>query len=282
MTATLVHRVAKAMNSIAPLKLAESAWDNVGILLEAPFPRPNATRVFLTIDLTQPVLDEALSDPKVGVIVSYHPPIFKAMKRLCLSDEKQAIALKCAAAGVSIYAPHTALDNCVGGINDWLSRGLGAGHSVVINPTPNPLPDQEGAGSGRLHTLDEPVALEDIVKRIKAHLQLDFVRVATARSPNPIKTVAICAGSGSSVLNRVKADLYLTGEMSHHDVLSAVASNTSVIVCEHSNSERGYLADVLQSRLHSALKLDHGLGEQPDMIVDVVVSSVDADPLVVM
>ena len=31
---------------------------------------------------------------------------------------------------------------------------------------------------------------------------------------------------GASVLGQVKADLYLTGEMSHHEVLAANAQNT--------------------------------------------------------
>lgn len=59
----------------------------------------------------------------------------------------------------------------------------------------------------------------------------DLVRVAEATKDHVIQTVAICAGSGSSVLNPVKADLFLTGEMGHHDVLAAVAQGTSVILC---------------------------------------------------
>lgn len=82
---------------------------------EAPKPRINASRVFLTIDLTPQVLDEAISDPSVGLIISYHPPLFRAFKRLTLADVKQKIALECAVAGVSVYSPHTALDNCVNG-----------------------------------------------------------------------------------------------------------------------------------------------------------------------
>jgi putative NIF3 family GTP cyclohydrolase 1 type 2 len=52
-----------------------------------------------------------------------------------------------------------------------------------------------------------------------------------------IKSVAVCAGSGSSVLRGVPADVYLTGEMGHHEVLAAIASNTHVILCEHTNTE---------------------------------------------
>lgn len=83
-----------------------------------------------------------------------------------------------------------------------------------------------------------------------------------------IRTIAVCAGSGSSVLCGVKADLYLTGEMPHHDVLDAVQSGTSVVLCEHSNTERGFLC-VLQQTLHALF----------DEKIDIQVSSVDKDPL---
>lgn len=62
-----------------------------------------------------------------------------------------------------------------------------------------------------------------------------IVRLATLNKNKLIETVAICAGSGSSVLNPVKADLYFTGEMGHHDVLAALAQDTSVILCKALN-----------------------------------------------
>jgi putative NIF3 family GTP cyclohydrolase 1 type 2 len=76
---------------------------------------PRLTKSTEANDLTTPVLDEALADPAVGVIISYHPPLFRSIKRLTLADPKQAIALRCATAGVSVFSPHTALDNCMDG-----------------------------------------------------------------------------------------------------------------------------------------------------------------------
>ena len=82
----------------------------------------------------------------------------------------------------------------------------------------------------------------------------------------------MCAGSGSSVLNGVGADLYLTGEMSHHEVLHCTHSGHNVILCDHSNTERGFLTDVLQGKLHELL----GNG------VNITVSKTDRDPLQVV
>jgi putative NIF3 family GTP cyclohydrolase 1 type 2 len=46
-----------------------------------------------------------------------------------------------------------------------------------------------------------------------------------------VKTIAICAGSGASMLSGVEADAWLTGEASHHELLAATAQGTSVILC---------------------------------------------------
>lgn len=94
-----------------------------------------------------------------------------------------------------------------------------------------------------------------------------------------VTSVAICAGSGSSVLNAVTADVYLTGEMGHHDVLAALANNTSVILCEHTNTERGYLSAVLKPALEKALAKDTSVEGEA---IEVLVSKFDKDPLVII
>jgi len=83
-----------------------------------------------------------------------------------------------------------------------------------------------------------------------------------------VRSVAVCAGSGVSVLSGVQADLFITGELSHHDILDIVHSGTSVILCEHSNTERGFLA-VLQHQLHSLFEGS----------LEICLSSQDKDPV---
>lgn len=60
-------------------------------------------------------------------------------------------------------------------------------------------------------------------------------------------SIAVCAGSGASVLAKVHADVLITGEMSHHEVLDAVHRGSTVILCEHSNTERGFFRSILQN-----------------------------------
>ncbi|KAF9352770.1 NGG1 interacting factor [Mortierella sp. NVP85] len=281
----LLKRVLTCMERVAPLSLAEHAWDNVGLLVEAPYPRTRVAattpqRVFLTIDFTSAVVDEALNDPNVGVIISYHPPIFRGLKKLQLRDTKQRMVLQCAAKGVSVYSPHTSCDNCEDGVNDWLLKGFGdAGSTAVYVPTEKPPPGHENSGKGRIFTFNKPQPVQQVIDQIKAHLGMKHVRAAIhpthANNERLISTVGVWAGSGSEMMNH-KADLFLTGELGHHFVLEALEQDSTVVLCEHSNTERGYLSAVLKPKLEALLSTDGGEA------VEVVVSTTDKDPLVVV
>ncbi|KAI1313030.1 hypothetical protein EDD11_002771 [Mortierella claussenii] len=281
----LLARVLKSMERIAPQSLAEQAWDNVGLLVEAPYPRTRTSsgtpqRVFLTIDFTSAVVDEALNDPSVGVIIAYHPPIFRGLKRLQLKDTKQRMVLQCAAKGVSVYSPHTSCDSCEDGVNDWLLKGFGdAGSSSVYVPAENPPTGHEKSGKGRIFTFDKPQPVQQVIEHIKRHLGLKNVRAAIhpthASNDRLISTVGVWAGSGSEMMQH-KADLFLTGELGHHDVLEALEQKSTVVLCEHSNTERGYLKDTLKVKLEEQLSKDGGEA------VQVIVSTTDKDPLEVV
>ena len=84
-----------------------------------------------------------------------------------------------------------------------------------------------------------------------------------------VNTAAVCVGSGGSVLRKAKADLYITGEMSHHELLDAVHSKSSVILCNHSDSERGFLKEF-------AKKLS---GNFKSESLNVLLSKEDQDPI---
>lgn len=142
-------------------------------------------------------------------------------------------------------------------------------HIVPLAETPDQA--NEGVGQGRFVTLNQPTTMRALTDRLKQQLSLDHVRIAQSTGHDgdaEVRTVALCAGAGGSVLKGQAADVYLTGEMRHHDVLEAVAHGTSVILCEHTNTERPYLK-ILRDKLTAEL------GES----VTITLSQKDADPL---
>ena len=245
-----------ALGAIAPPALA-APWDNTGLLVEPPGNR-EITKIAITIDLTEPVLDEALH-AGADAIVAYHPPIFAGVKRLVLANPQSRVLMRCIQAQVAVYSPHTALDAAPGGMNDWLIDGLGPVASrAAIEPAPTDLVgDGVVAGVGRSGALAEPAPLAVLIRRAKAWLDLSQVRVAAPpehAAGQPLRRVAVCPGAGGSVFDALQGpvDLLVTGELRHHDVLAWVARGTSVILTDHTNTERGFLG-ILGQRLEAAL-----------------------------
>jgi len=186
MASTAVARVAAAMERIAPTRLAEK-WDNVGLIVAQASDAAAAdagrtrARVFLTNDLTERVLAEALAGPRPDVIVSYHPTPFRKFNRLTTGDPTQRIVLELARAGVAVYAPHTALDSVDGGINDWLAGGVGEGEIAAVSPASDEATLAISKGVGRVNRLAEPCSLEALIGRVKAHLGLEYGDVVGAQ-----------------------------------------------------------------------------------------------------
>ena len=186
------------------------------------------------------MVEEAIST-RTAAIISYHPPIFKPLSSFTLTNPLQKSLLLCAAQGISVFSPHTALDSVKGGINDWLSdivRTSAPGSVEYVGASK----EEDLGGEGRLVRLQQPVELDSLVNVIKKGLALSTgvyppstqvsiftqfyapSKVQLGRSDNPrsekVISVAICAGSGGSMLLGVDADVYFTGEMSHVSLLT--------------------------------------------------------------
>jgi dinuclear metal center YbgI/SA1388 family protein len=250
-----LQKVLPVFDKVSPLSLADSSWDNVGLIFES-IKEPQAAKIMLTIDLTLPVLEEAISKG-TSLIMAYHPPWFKSQKQMNLLT--LPVVTIAANHNISLYSMHSSLDSMSDGLNDWILE-------ASFNIKGRPFNEEATTGLGRIAVFEKEITLLEAVNSVKKALKLDQLRVAKG-SRTAIKSVAVCAGSGSSVLKDADADLFICGEMTHHDILLAVSKGSNVILCEHSNSERGFL-NVLRERLSDLLPL-----------VEIFQSEVDTDPI---
>ncbi|KAI5720615.1 hypothetical protein M8J77_009479 [Diaphorina citri] len=138
-----------------------------------------------------------------------------------------------------------------------------------------PVSPSRSTGSGRMVELVKPIPLLYAIKKMKAHLKKLVLRVALPQGKHEneimINSIAVCAGSGGELLRGKKADLYITGEMSHHDVLDATHRGTTVLLLEHSDSERPFL-----QTMHTLLQIR--LWHYLDWL-KIYVSKADKDPI---
>ncbi len=128
--------------------------------------------------------------------------------------------------------------------------------------------DQNRFGLGRIGPLERPSQLSTIITKIKKVTGAKAVGVI-GPDKGIIKTAAVCAGSCGTLVNLVianKAQLYITGELKHHQALAAQQAGMTCLCLSHSVSERFILkkfARQLQKRLQS---------------VTIKVSKKDSDP----
>lgn len=132
-----------------------------------------------------------------------------------------------------------------------------------------------GAGAGRIGSPAGPLTLAQIATNLKRALAVPHVLVAAGARTNAdvASRVAVVPGSGGELASAaldLGADVFVTGEMKHHEVLALVSRGCSVILAGHTETERPYLP-VLAGEIRREL---------PG--VSVVVSTADRAPAVAM
>ncbi|CAR24670.1 uncharacterized protein KLTH0G01518g [Lachancea thermotolerans CBS 6340] len=273
----LIEKITK----LYPASYADASWDNTGLLIDCSAPQSSVEKpkVLLTVDLTASVAEEAVAND-CSLVLAYHPFIFPSWKRLSpWSNSQHRSAIKLIQSGISVYCPHTAVDAAKNGVNDWLAHSLVRDQSLLKSSvsiekvTPEQGELECEVGYGRVVSFSTVVHLKDIISQVKSALEIPHLQVAVKDplADFEVRSVALCAGSGSGVFKALKqdVDLYFTGEMSHHEVLRLKEMGKAVIVCNHSNTERGFLKHVMQHELARAG-------------VECIVSATDSDPLVVV
>ncbi|MFR9620195.1 MAG: Nif3-like dinuclear metal center hexameric protein [Rikenellaceae bacterium] len=227
---TTVGEVADAIEQFAPLS-TQASYDNSGLIVGRPSMLVGG--VLLAVDLTEEVLSEALEEG-CNMIVTHHPIIFSPLKRLNSASYIERCVERAIRHDVAIYAAHTNLDSAVGGMSWRLGSVLGLEKMEVLEAS------SQGSevGFGVVGELAEAIAVEEFLDRIAQRLSVDVMRHSEVVSPT-IRRVAVCTGSGGSLLASVVArdcDLYVTADLRYNDFLDAQKCVT-VVDIGHFESE---------------------------------------------
>lgn len=110
-------------------------------------------------------------------------------------------------------------------------------------------------GAGRRLVLDHPIAILELAARLKKHINRENVRVACADVNKAVSVIGVCPGAGAELVEAAAKDgceVFVTGEMKHHEVMAALDRGVGLILGEHTSTERGYLVR-LASRLEKTL-----------------------------
>ncbi|MCM3738718.1 Nif3-like dinuclear metal center hexameric protein [Oceanobacillus luteolus] len=116
-TNSLIFRL---IEELAPKEKAYS-WDNVGLQIGSA--NQKATKVMITLDVVESVVDEAI-EKDVNLIIAHHPLFFNPLKRINVDTPEGKIISKLIRHDITVYAAHTNLDVVASGVNDMLAKRL--------------------------------------------------------------------------------------------------------------------------------------------------------------
>ena len=219
------------LNEHHPQKFAED-WDNVGLLVGDD--QKEISHVFLALDLTEPVLDEAVA-AGADMILTHHPMIFSGIKKINNHTFTGRKILRLIKEDIPYFAMHTNYD--VLGMADLSAVYTKMHDTTVLSVTE----EREGEvqGFGRVGKLPREMTLREYAQLVKESLKLNDVKVY-GNLDSMVKCAAVCTGSGKSMIKDVikaGADVYVTGDIDHHTGIDTVAQGLALIDAGHYGTE---------------------------------------------
>ena len=226
------------IDSMAPFG-TQMESDNSGLLVGSAAGEVNT--VLLALDLTQPVIDEAVS-LGAQLIITHHPLMFTPIRSLTDGDYEGRLIRRLVREDISLIAAHTNLDQSAGGMNDTLASLCG-------------LTDVTGEGFFRCGTLQAPCSAAVYADLLRQNLHTE-VRLM-GPSDALIRKVGLCSGGGSDLWTSAYdngCDAFVSGEIKHHLALAMANRHIVALECGHFGTEEPgirALASALQKEINT-------------------------------
>jgi len=208
----------------APLPLM-AEWDHSGVQVASA--RRDIRHLAVCLD---PAPEQLRAAAEIGadMVLTHHPLSMRPEWTGTLNGYTDALRILYSR-DMPLYASHTSLDANPFGPSAWLPDELGLTGRILLEKTGMfTLSDGTRAegGFGCVGDLPSDMPLPALCAKIRSLLPVERM-CGVARligdPSRPVRRVAVCTGSGSSLAEEAAAagaDLYITGDMKYHDALT--------------------------------------------------------------
>ncbi|MBL30427.1 MAG: Nif3-like dinuclear metal center hexameric protein [Flavobacteriaceae bacterium] len=226
-----IQKVIDAIELWTPTNQSEE-FDNVGLIIGNS--DNDITGVIVSLDTTEKIIDEAI-EKNCNLIVSFHPIIFKGLKKLTSNSYVEKTIIKAIENKVSIYSIHTSLDNHAEGVNYVISKKLGLINTKILIPKEN----NKYIGMGRIGELKKCLNENEFIIYLKDKMKTNLIRHSRFIGKK-IKRIAVLGGSGAFGIDKAisqNADAYVTADLKYHNFFEA---NNKIVLFDigHFESEQ--------------------------------------------
>lgn len=212
------------LDELSPFALQEG-WDNSGLLIGEFL--QEVSRVVLSIDIDEELID---SLEEGTLVITHHPIIFGGLKQLQFNQYPAKLIAPMIRKKIANIAMHTNFDQTH--LNEYVASQI-LGYPIVTK-------------EGFIAYLKVDQDFETFAAKVASSLGLSHVRAV--RCHGHISTCALVTGSGASLIRKIEADCFLTGDIKYHDAMEAKTIGLSMIDIGHYESER-YFGEILADHL---------------------------------
>lgn len=230
------ERIIKELDLEFPRTLAMD-WDNPG--LQVGSSQSEIKKVLIALDATNEVIEECI-DWHADLLLTHHPLLLSGIRQINDASMQGRKVLMLAEHGIVHYAMHTNYD--VAKMAELAGNRLHLQKQVPLETTGSA--DGILYGIGCIGEFEEEMTAKSCCDFVKEAFQLSSVRLFGEKETK-IKRAALCPGSGKSMVGEALAggaQIYITGDIGHHDGLDAVDQGLLVIDAGHYGIEQIFIS----------------------------------------
>ena len=243
---------------IAPRELEED-WDNCGMQINMG--NQEVHRVLVSLEITKGVISEAVRKD-IDFIITHHPLLFQKIDVVDNNTIMGNYMIDLIKAGISVYSAHTTFDEAFGGNNEYLADRLGLSRIRRIKNKRFVMKgDAREYVIGRMGNFSEPITMQEACKLVEDALDVKG-ELKTVGDPNKmIGTVGLCSGAGGDTMSTAiknGCDLFITGDVRHHEAQIAREKGICLIDAGHFGTEKIFaenFADKLKKNVGSKIQV---------------------------
>ncbi len=220
-----LEEVYRVLDRLSPFEM-QASWDNSGLILGSY--EQEISTVVLSIDI-----DEALIEgvEEGSLIITHHPLIFSGIKSMDLTTYPSRLLARMIEKKIANIAMHTNFDQTH--LNAYVAE-------KVLGQSINDRDDY-------LLYFETEKSFDRFSAEVAEAFGLAHLKCVVAHD-RMIRRVALCTGSGASMIREVDADLFLTGDIKYHDAMEAKMLGLNMIDIGHFESER-FFGEILAEDL---------------------------------
>ena len=224
-----IKEIYDILNVVAPFDTQES-YDNAGILVGNEM--QNKKHVLLTLDITNPVIDEAL-EIGADMIISHHPIIWEPIKSISPENPVWQLIQH----DIGAICAHTNFDIAPTGLNTYIGKKMA--ERIKFSGAFEPLEIlSRNRTLGYTALLARPLQTTELAQALADVYTNNALRFYD--SGKIIKKIAWCSGSGGDLMETALergADALITGDCKHSIWMQARNLSFTLFDCGHFETE---------------------------------------------